>query len=340
MKTRLKNKREALLVFIIIVMSIVFTVSLQRDESSPAMTTASTALQECSLVSSGELTPSLERPQDFREASGIIASQRQNIYWMHGDGTQKKPEQSVWAINAEGEFLARHSIPNSVASLVDFEDIALGPGENETSNYLYLAAFGDNDNARDTKTIVRIAEPEVDSSQEYQEAQIPAGGISVLEFRYTTTSGIKNFNAESLFVDPKTSDLYIIAKTLVSYDGIDDVAWVFMVPAESFVTDQVITAKPVAAIKGNHDGSSRNGPTGADIASDGLSIAVLNNNEIIYYNRAPDESIITTLERGPECRISIKSDKNEGITFSKDGTSIIINSESKDTGLDFFEIQP
>lgn len=92
------------------------------------------------------------------------------------------------------------------ATISDIEDIASATIAG--TDYLYLADFGDNANARSTINIFRVVEPTItgsnDSTANFEQivCEYPAGSVP------------SHKDAETLLVDPDTGDLYIVTKRI------------------------------------------------------------------------------------------------------------------------------
>jgi autotransporter-associated beta strand protein len=136
------------------------------------------------------------------EASGIAASRlNPNVLWVHDDSGN--PAQ-VFPMTTSGANLGTYSI--SGASAIDWEDLAVGPGPVSGAQYLYVGDIGDNNALRASVSVYRVAEPVVSDLQSPISTSIP--GAAKLTFAYP--DGPRD--AESLFVDPLTKDIYIISK--------------------------------------------------------------------------------------------------------------------------------
>ena len=83
------------------------------------------------------------------EASGIVASfKNENVFWTHNDsGNQNR----IYAFNNEGQHLGVYTLQNCSAR--DWEDIAIGPGPDESQTYLYVGDIGDNSSQYEIKNI-------------------------------------------------------------------------------------------------------------------------------------------------------------------------------------------
>jgi hypothetical protein len=138
----------------------------------------------------------------INEASGIAASRSNaSVLWTHNDSGDSA---RVFAMTPSGTNLGAYSIAGATA--LDWEDVAVGPGPTEGAQYLYIGDIGDNAALRSTISIYRVAEPAVSASQSPVTTSL--SGMSKLTFAYP--DGARD--AESLFVDPLTRDIYILTK--------------------------------------------------------------------------------------------------------------------------------
>jgi hypothetical protein len=136
------------------------------------------------------------------EASGIVASRmNSNVLWTHNDSGDSA---RIFAMTPAGTNLGTYSI--SGASATDWEDISTGPGPVAGTQYLYMGDIGDNGASRSTVAVYRVPEPAVSATQSPVTTSI--SGASKLVFSYPNGA----HDAESLFVDPLTKDIYIISK--------------------------------------------------------------------------------------------------------------------------------
>jgi hypothetical protein len=153
------------------------------------------------VFSSGVQTGSIENAA-VNEASGIAASRlNANVLWVHDDSGN--PAQ-VFPTTPAGANLGTYTI--SGATNVDWEDIATGPGPAAGTQYLYIGDIGDNLAIRSNISVYRVAEPVVSDTQEPVTTALP--GAVKLTFSYP--DGPRD--AESMFVDPLTKDIYFISK--------------------------------------------------------------------------------------------------------------------------------
>ncbi len=138
----------------------------------------------------------------IREASGIVAGRRNaSVLWVRNDsGNAAK----IYALNPSGKLLGIFAVKGSICR--DWEDIAIGPGPENNCDYLYIGDIGDNNAKYSSVIIYRVKEPDVDPNGAGKEIEI--GPPDKFELVYP--DGPKD--AETLLVDPLTSDIYIITK--------------------------------------------------------------------------------------------------------------------------------
>ncbi|MFO0664178.1 MAG: hypothetical protein U0174_09505 [Polyangiaceae bacterium] len=135
---------------------------------------------------------------DLKEASGLAPSFTQSdLLWSHNDSGD---EARVFALGKNGR--ARGQVHFDGVSAVDIEDIAVG--REGTRTYIYAADIGDNLTARTELFIYRIEEPRVPDAP--IDLHVAA---DVMTFTY---EGGTPHDAETLLVDPRTLELFIVTK--------------------------------------------------------------------------------------------------------------------------------
>lgn len=134
------------------------------------------------------------------EASGIAASRKHpgHFYIVNDSGDAPR----VFLVDRAGA--TRLVIRMRGAAAVDYEDIALAPGNAEGGFDVCVADIGDNSARRPYVTIYRFAEPAL-PAEASAEIEVEPRAI---RFRYESGPA----NAEALAVDPKTGDGYIFTK--------------------------------------------------------------------------------------------------------------------------------
>ena len=161
---------------------------------------AFTSAEGCATFGAGVARGTVSIP-GLKEASGIAASRlNSGVLWTHNDGSSG----AVHAVAMNGAHLATFYLNSPV---IDTEDIAVGPGPDSGVSYLYFGDIGGNHGRRETQ-VFRIPEPFVDPGW--------AGAPQSLDFSgaeaFTLVYPDGNYDAESLMVDPVTSDLFVVTK--------------------------------------------------------------------------------------------------------------------------------
>lgn len=140
------------------------------------------------------------------ESSGLAASRNnKDVLWAHNDSGDTPPR--IFALSTQGQLLGIYTLTGN-ATHVDYEDIAIGPGPLTNVSYLYVGDIGDNDVNRSNIRIYQIPEPAVYASQYTNPPSVNLKGVRRITLTYP--DGARN--AESLFVDPWTGDLFIVSK--------------------------------------------------------------------------------------------------------------------------------
>ena len=182
------------------------------------------------------------------EASGIAASRMNpNVLWTHNDSGH--PAQ-IFATTPAGASLGTYNITGAAST--DWEDIAVGPGPTPGQQYVYAGDIGDNDAVHPSVAVYRIPEPTVSDSVSV--GTVALGGAVRLDFTYPNGP----HDAESLFVDPLTKDIYIISKR-------DSTKYVYRAAYPQSTTDPTQMELVISL-------SNANWITGADISPDGDEI--------------------------------------------------------------------
>ena len=150
---------------------------------------------------------------DITESSGIAASRCQNgVLWTHNDSGD---DAFIFAINFKGDNLGTWKIPN--AQNIDWEDIAAYKDKSGKC-FLYIGEIGDNKAKREEHSIYRVAEPIVTPTGATSSRQSPltSENASVVRFSYPE----RNSDAETLMVDPKSGDIYVVTKHISGPAGV------------------------------------------------------------------------------------------------------------------------
>ncbi len=269
-----------------------------------------------SLHAKGTITGQVQSGE-LREASGIAASRANSgVVWLHNDGQTNR----LFGVRTSGETAAVLEWPNAV---VDFEDIASGPGPDEGEAYLYIGDIGDNDARRRQIRVYRTADPHLAASggPQYLTAQME-------DYRFTYPDG--PMDAEALLVDPLNGDIYIVSKEKKQ-------ARVFRAAADQLKEREPIELEEVATI--------RTGKVSAgDISPDGRQILLRSEKDGWLWRRDPAKSVAETLSHPGASAVAVRhkaqAKNGEGVSFALNGAGYFTVSEGSRPPLALFPLAP
>jgi len=264
-------------------------------------------------VAQGELAAS-----EITEASGLASSRKAaDVIWVHNDSGDSA---RVFAATRSGKALG--IFPLSSATAVDWEDMAIGPGPKAGESYLYLGDIGDNSLARANVRLYRVPEPKLDAS-----APGPGQTLSDVE-TFTLEYPDGAHNAETLLVDPKNGDVFIVVK---SPDGVSPV-FRAKAPLSNGAT---IVLEQVAELELGAGGST----TGGDISPSGEWIAIRTYGAARIWSRSPAQSVGEALA-GTPCPLPLHAEpQGEALAFLADDSGYLTVSEGSNQPLYFFARQ-
>ena len=273
------------------------TTTTTTTQALPPTTTLPDGVAVCDLYTEVQRTGTIGST-DLVEASGTAASRlNPGVVWAHNDSGDRA---TAYAVGPEGEDLGSFRIPGATA--FDWEDMAAGPGPDESATYLYFGDIGDNFGIRAGRiTVYRV--PEVDPTGP---DDVLSGAVAI-PFRYPDGA----YDAEALFVDPVDGALYVVTKDhdqarVFRGNGFSDGATV-----ENM---EVVTILDVGAQV-----------TGADISWDGSTIALRGYEDVWMWHRTPGATIADALEGEPCAAPSPDEDQGESIAFMDDDAYVTIS---------------
>jgi autotransporter-associated beta strand protein len=257
------------------------------------------------------------------EASGIAASRMNaNVLWTHND-SNNGPQ--VFAMTAAGTNLGTYSLTG--ATNHDWEDIAVGPGPTAGVQYVYAGDIGDNNwdkaSHRTTIAVYRVAEPTVSDTQ----SPVTTSLSDMSEFTFAYPDG--PHDAESMFVDPLTKDIYIITKRDATYKYVYRATY----PQSTSGTTTLTLAATL---------TNSNQLTSADISPDGSEIIIRSyaTSSGLLYQR-PIGGTITDAFNTTPITIPIHSEgQGEAIGFDPNGRGYFTTSEGSEQPIYYFDLVP
>tara|TARA_X000001036_G_scaffold413236_1_gene427336 strand:+ start:53 stop:868 length:816 start_codon:yes stop_codon:yes gene_type:complete len=140
----------------------------------------------------------------INEASGIASSKiNPKLIWVHNDSGDMA---RVYAIGLDGSYLGVLRLPGIIAR--DWEDMSIGPGPKDNTDYIYIGDIGDNFSKKNKKRIYRFEEPEVNIESLSIPFNMKINDVDKITFTYPDNKS----DSETLMIDPLTRDIYIITK--------------------------------------------------------------------------------------------------------------------------------
>lgn len=235
------------------------------------------------------------------ELSGLVLSPTQKgVLWAHNDSGDRA---RLFALRTDGSLIASLDVPGAEA--VDWEDLAVGPGDT-----LVAGDIGDNAKARAAIDLYRVPEPRLAGGP-------PATGAAT-RLTYTYPDGAHD--AETLLVDRKSGEVVIVAKQLDGRSG---------VYAGSLGAGG--TLRKATTLRLGLGGLA----TAGDVSADGRVVALRTYTALYVWARKAGASIASTLKRAP-CVGSaqlVREGQGEALALSRDGASFFTVPEGANAAL-------
>ena len=247
----------------------------------------------------------------INEASGIVGSYKnENVFWTHNDsGDQNR----IYAFNNEGQHLGVYTLQNCSAR--DWEDIAIGPGPDESQTYLYVGDIGDNSSQYEIKNIFRFIEPNVESNQSPVNETLY--NIDIIALQYPDG----NRDAETLMLDPLTKDIIIVSKR-------EEFIHIYNIPFPQNTTGTILFPDLIHTMDFYPDDSSDLARIVAgDISRDGTEILIKSYAHIFHFPRYENQSIAQALTNTMTMVEYMMEPQGEAVGWHPDGVGYFTISE-------------
>jgi len=244
----------------------------------------------------------------IRESSGIVASRRnRGVLWTHNDSGGRA---QLFALDETGRTKATYTLTGVKA--YDWEDMAAGPGPTNDTSYLYIGDIGDNTKRRKELSIYRVVEPVVEDRGSRQ--------LSVdARLRLVYPDG--PHDAESMFVHPKSGDVYVLTKTTSNEAG------VYAARAPLSPTKQNRMERVASLSIDSLFGSL---VTGADVSRDGRRIVLCNYLSAYELQLDPASASFDDIWSRPLRSVSVPArPQGESICYSSNGNAVYLTSEGE-----------
>lgn len=208
----------------------------------------------------------------MKEVSGIAHSKQNPGYlWGHND-SGNDPEVFLF----DKSLNIKLTVTLKGAENRDWEDMAVGPGPEAGKSYIYVGDIGDNNADHKYKSIYRFEEPLLNENV----TKLDIDKFDILTFELPD----KRKDSETLLIDPRTRDLFIVSKR-------EEPVWLYQIKSPSFKNDTVTATKvislPLSRI------------VGGDISPDGKKVLLKNYESVYYWNLTNEKTIVQLLEKKP-----------------------------------------
>jgi hypothetical protein len=224
----------------------------------------------------------LQSPE-ITEASGLaVSAKNPGTLWINNDSGDTA---RLFAVGPDGALQGIYPIEGT--SAIDWEDLALGPGPQAKSSYLYAADIGDNGAARPNVVVYRVPEPKVVADG----GTHPLTGAETLTLTYPDGA----HDAEALMVDPRSGEIFIVVKNLARGGP----AGVYRAPGDlaGASTTALTKVGEVALPRLPFLGAA----TAADIAADRKAVGIRTYGGVFLWPLRPKQTVAQALA-GKPCR--------------------------------------
>jgi hypothetical protein len=253
----------------------------------------------------------------INESSGLVASRSvPGAYWTHNDSGDGP---FIYAIGSRGESLGVWRVAGAQA--VDWEDISVGPGPDQSKTYLYIGDIGDNDSARENVVVYRVIEPTPTADKSTRTKPQATEPAEPIRLRYPDG----RHDAEALLVDPATGNLYIVTKVALDSPSVYEAV-------APFVAGKTITMKNLGRLKLP---SLFGGViTGGSVSPDGKQVALCDYFEGYELVLPPNSASFNDIWKQPIASFNFgKRKQGEAIAYRLDGRALVGTSEGRRSSL-------
>ncbi|HNX02050.1 MAG TPA: hypothetical protein PLE33_02165 [Candidatus Cloacimonas sp.] len=237
----------------------------------------------------------------LNEASGIdFGIQNKQVLWSHNDSGNKA---EIYALNTEGQLLSTLSLKG--VQNRDWEDIAVAKDPLSDISYIYIADIGDNNAKYNSVYVYRLREPQLTGKDEI----LQSSEFKTIEINYE--DGPRD--AEAIFLEPETGDIYIISKREEQV-GLYRIAYPFNFKDKNIA--RRITSLPLTWV------------TAADLSSNGKQLLVKTYTGIFKYKTKLDAQKNITLSKEAKTMPYLTEPQGEALCWDAKNKSYYTLSES------------
>jgi len=235
------------------------------------------------------------------EVSGLASSiNNPGLFWTHNDSGNGA---DVFLIDQKAEVKRIYTLQG--IDNRDWEDICVGPGPDSTKNYVYVGDIGDNDASHLLKYIYRFEEP----LETPGEDNVSVTDFDTIAFKLP---GDERKDAEALFIDSRTNDLYIITK---NEEPVSVYQIKYPYSTKDTITSELVVSIPVTKI------------VAADLTADGGELLMKNYSHIFYWKNPENKSIPDLLNERPQEVPYEAEPQGEAIAWARDKSGFYTLSE-------------
>ncbi len=250
------------------------------------------------------------------ESSGLAASRcQQNILWTHNDSGD---DAYIYALDLEGTNKGTWRIAN--IENVDWEDIAAYKDKTGKC-FLYIGEIGDNKLKRREHFVYRVAEPTISDTTALatRKNSLAIEAVETVRFVYPDFDQ----DAETLMVEPKSGDIYVVTKRVSGPAGVYRLK-------PDFGEAQIQRAEKMPEISVP---SIPNGfVTGGDISPDGRRMVICDYSQAYEWSLPETVSQFDEIWKQEPTRIDLgKRSGGESVCYSASGSSIFATSEGRNS---------
>ena len=254
---------------------------------------------DSSLFGEGKQLVEVTDKKRLGELSGLAASvNNPGMLWSHNDSGNRS---EIFLLDQKLNIKLTCKLKGIICR--DWEDITVGPGPEEGKNYIYVGEIGDNMAIFQYKHIYRFPEPTFDPSK----SELVISDFDTITFQLAD----KRKDTESLLIDPKTKNLYVISKR-------ENPVHVYELKYPYATTD-TLTVKSIATIPYAQI-------VGGDFSPDGTELLVKNYDNVFYW-KLGNTSLVNVLNEKPFILNYTPEPQGESITFARDGSGFFTVSE-------------
>jgi hypothetical protein len=260
-------------------------------------------------------------------ASGLVSSRRTpGALWSHNDAGSAPV---LYCLDFQGRSCGTWEVTGAEAE--DWEDIAIGPGPEPGTAYLYVGDIGDDGRRRPEIVVYRLPEPAVDLAA--RPADPPAPGATEAAVAIRLRYPDRPSDAEALLVHPASGDLYIVTKDAAA-------TRVFTAPAPHDPS-AVTTLRLVATLEIGFVNARSRMVTAGDISPDGRHVALMTYAEAYEYALPTDGAGFDDVWRAAPLAIHVPDQvQGEALAYRPDSAALLVTGERSPAQLHLMARKP